>query len=418
MICDQRNHSQPGVAVAMIGSRRHFAVPALLDRSGLLSHFYTDFCPQKGLLRWSTPLLKPLGRNSAFKRMAGRRCEVELAKTTVFNWFGLVYWWKLRRARSTAQTEAIFLWAGETFSDLVRTHLHPAHTVYAFNGSAQELFRHCRARHMTCVLDQTRAPHRIYEQVMTVERDLWPGWETHASNTCSEAMAARESAEWGMADLILAGSQYVVDELSASGVPNRKCRVVPYGVDVHRYRRVSQVPKDHHPLHVLFLGSVGLRKGIPYLLQAAAKLSDSIIVRIVGPLNCAKDRVTNMAPHNTTICGPVPRSEVGTHLEWADVLCLPSLCEGSASVTYEALAAGLPVICTHNTGSVVRNGRDGYIIPIRDSEAIADRIETLVHDQKLLRDMSQSARARAEEYSWDRYGERLADAVTNILETV
>ena len=58
--------------------------------------------------------------------------------------------------------------------------------------------------------------------------------------------------------------------------------------------------------------------------------------------------------------------------KWADVFVLPSICEGSAMVTYEALIHGLPIITTYNSGSIVRDGVDGFITSIRDVEAIAE----------------------------------------------
>jgi glycosyltransferase involved in cell wall biosynthesis len=76
----------------------------------------------------------------------------------------------------------------------------------------------------------------------------------------------------------------------------------------------------------------------------------------------------------------VTRQEVRRHYQWADVFVFPSLCEGSAMVTYEALAAGLPVITTPNAGSVVRDGVDGFIVPIRDAEAIAAKLDLLARD--------------------------------------
>ena len=81
----------------------------------------------------------------------------------------------------------------------------------------------------------------------------------------------------------------------------------------------------------------------------------------------------------------VPRSEVIRHYEWADIFLLPSLCEGSATSTYEALTAGLPVVCTPNCGSVVRHGTEGYLVPIRDPGAISDRLEALATDAEACR---------------------------------
>jgi len=83
-------------------------------------------------------------------------------------------------------------------------------------------------------------------------------------------------------------------------------------------------------------------------------------------------------------------------------------------VTYEALTAGLPVITTPNAGSVVRDGVDGFIVPIREAETIADRLEKLARNPGLLRDMSQRASERAEEYTWERWRERLVPVISQI----
>jgi glycosyltransferase involved in cell wall biosynthesis len=81
--------------------------------------------------------------------------------------------------------------------------------------------------------------------------------------------------------------------------------------------------------------------------------------------------------------------------------------EGSATVTYEALAAGLPVICTPNTGSVVRNGVDGFVVPIRDPDAIVDAIEMLSENRSLLETMSSRAKERSGSFDLASYRNRL-----------
>jgi len=103
------------------------------------------------------------------------------------------------------------------------------------------------------------------------------------------------------------------------------------------------------------------------------------------------------------------------HYSWADVFLLPSLCEGSATVCYEALAAGLPVITTPNAGSVVRDGVDGFIVPIRDAEAIAEKLDLLAKDRDLLAAMSANAVARSREFTLAKYSERLVATLTRRL---
>ena len=164
-------------------------------------------------------------------------------------------------------------------------------------------------------------------------------------------------------------------------------------------------------LRILFCGAVGLRKGVPYLLQAANRLrSLNFEFRLAGPVNIAGAALRDLQSA-AEVLGGLPRSEVRKHYEWADVFVLPSLCEGSATVCYEALASGLPVITTPNAGSVVRDSIDGFIVPIRDADAIAERLERIATEPGLLGKMSEQARGRAAEFTVAKYGERLISTI-------
>ena len=96
------------------------------------------------------------------------------------------------------------------------------------------------------------------------------------------------------------------------------------------------------------------------------------------------------------------------------MLVLPSLAEGSAGATYEALAAGVPVVTTPAAGSVVRDGIEGRIVPERDPVALADAIAEIVEDRDKRARMSVAARERARDYTWERYGERLVGALRSV----
>jgi glycosyltransferase involved in cell wall biosynthesis len=99
----------------------------------------------------------------------------------------------------------------------------------------------------------------------------------------------------------------------------------------------------------------------------------------------------------------------------ADVFVFPSIEEGSALVTYEALAYGLPVVTTFNAGSVVEEGEEGFIVPIRDPNALAERLEVLFKDESLRKKMSEKASAKAKVYTWERYGDNLARFYEEVL---
>jgi glycosyltransferase involved in cell wall biosynthesis len=110
-------------------------------------------------------------------------------------------------------------------------------------------------------------------------------------------------------------------------------------------------------------------------------------------------------------------SEILEVMQEADVLVLPSLAEGCALVVLEALACGLPVIVTPNTGSLefVRDGYEGFVVPTCNSEAIAERLNRLCRDRDLLASMSQYARQTAIEKSWEVYRNEWAEAVRGAI---
>ncbi len=226
-------------------------------------------------------------------------------------------------------------------------------------------------------------------------------------------MSDRERAERSIADLVICGSEYVKETLSIVGEDVSRCRVVPYGysampVSVSRQGREGK-------LNVLFAGTLCLRKGIQYFEQLASDrgLRERMSFRAVGPSlisGWAENKVRAVIDWR----GPVSRSEMMRHYEWADVLVLPTISEGSANVCYEALHAGLPIITTTNAGSVVRNGVEGFVIPIADAEQLSSRLLALAQQAELRETMGRAAVSRAIEFTWDQYSRRLLEVLRNL----
>jgi glycosyltransferase involved in cell wall biosynthesis len=110
-------------------------------------------------------------------------------------------------------------------------------------------------------------------------------------------------------------------------------------------------------------------------------------------------------PANVTITTNAP--DVVPHYQAADVFLFPSLVDGFGLVVPQAMACGLPVICTENTGAkdIVTAGHDGWVVNTRDVDAMVAHLETLDRDRDLLEQMSTNARATAETYTWDRFYE-------------
>jgi glycosyltransferase involved in cell wall biosynthesis len=160
--------------------------------------------------------------------------------------------------------------------------------------------------------------------------------------------------------------------------------------------------------------TANLRKGIHYLAMAAQELSrrgKSYEFRVLG--EASRSVRQKRVCQTLTFVGRIPRDQLSAEFQQADLLVLPSIAEGSAAVTYEALGAGVPVITTRAAGSIVRDGVEGLIVAERDPLGLAEAIERIVECRKIREEMSIYARRRAAEYTWERYGTRLIHALSS-----
>src|SRR5439155_1566699 len=114
-------------------------------------------------------------------------------------------------------------------------------------------------------------------------------------------------------------------------------------------------------------------KGVAYAAETARVLDGIVEFRWVGPIRLLSN-AQNQVRSYLQLIGAVPRNLIQPHFDWADVFFLPSVCEGSATVTYEALMSGLPVVTTPNSGSVVIDGINGFIVAASDTQAMVERI--------------------------------------------
>jgi glycosyltransferase involved in cell wall biosynthesis len=389
----------------------HYAIPRMLNEAGMLAHFYTDICANVGWPRLAG-LIPERHRPLSLRRLLGRIPEgIPSDRITTFPGFALQYWQRERRSRSVAEANEVYLWAGQRFCKLVASHgFEDATGVYVFESAGLEILQLAKRLGLKTVTEQSIAPREMTFRILADEYDSFPGWQAPMPNT--EAIAVligREREEWALSDVILCGSEFVARGVGECGGPQTRCAIVPYGVDS---RFASDAPRLRRGarLRVLTVGEVGLRKGSQYVFEAAKKLGSSAEFRMVGQILLREEVVRTLSEH-LQLCGPIPRAEMQKQYEWADVFLLPSLCEGSATVVYEALSAGLPVICSFNTGSVVCDGVEGYIVPIRNSDAIVEKLLHLANHPSVLSEMSANAIVRSKQFSLAAYRDRLLAAI-------
>jgi len=213
-----------------------------------------------------------------------------------------------------------------------------------------------------------------------------------------------------LVDYFISPSSFTTERLIAWGIDTGKIIEIPFGVDSETYR--PSLEKKELPLRFCFSGGVSVRKGVDSLLRVWKRLDlPNAELHLYGRVR--DDVKTELVGTKNTIChGHVPLAQ---ELPKNHVYVFPSTLEGSAKSVYEALACGLPVVTTPDSGSIVRNGIDGFIIPKGDDDALADAMLRLYHDAALRLEYAQKARERAEEFTWDRYANSIWSAYSRIL---
>jgi hypothetical protein len=304
---------------------------------------------------------------------------------------------------------------GEWFATRVRNHLETRKLdaevdgFFGFNTNCLETLELLRDRKISTIVDQVD-PGVMEEEMIIEESERWPGW-AKLPGRMSKSYWDRIRAEWEICDLVLVNSEWSLEALVQQGVPREKIIVVPLAIDLAKGHVMQMVRADGN-LKVLWLGSVILRKGIQYLVEAARRLQgQNIEFLLAGPLGVSQTAV-RLFPPNMKLLGRVTRDQLGEIYRQAQVFVLPTISDGFAITQLEAMAHGLPVVTTPNCGRVVTDGVDGYIVPARNSEALADALARLNDDRWLLRTMSHNAMLKIQKYDLPSNAQMIQDLVT------
>jgi glycosyltransferase involved in cell wall biosynthesis len=273
--------------------------------------------------------------------------------------------------------------------------------VNAWCSTALRTIRAAHRRGIPAVLEVASVHIQEQEALMRAEYARY-GWDIDRA-VITPGVVARTVREYHEADAIIATSSFVKRTLVERGVDAAKVTVVPYGFE----RAPMPARQPHDTPRVLFVGGCSLRKGIPYLVEAFRRIEAPATLRLVGRRNDALFERIGGLPANVVAVGPKSGTGLAAEYASADVFVLPSVEDGYGLVTNEAMSAGLPVIVSDHAGSaeVVRDGDNGFVVPARDADALADRLNKLLRDAQLRARMGAAARATAESRSWETYGD-------------
>ena len=386
-----------------LGARRSYAVPSILEKAGLLETFYTDLCGNAGLLGTLLGTLPQFVIQGQLKNLYGRQLPQNLIhKTVTFPYLTLQYEMEKKLSQSGEdKLRTLGSFANRIGNSIISRGFGDATHYFSMFGEYTPALRYAKKQGLTTVTEIFILLNAHYQ--VEKERLKYPELENPPDQTF-----LKEAFDWlqevcDLSDWLIAPSEAVKQDLIDHWrVKSERCVVIPYGVNE------SWLEIKNEPIkgRILMVGSANLRKGIHILGEAANQLiSHDYQFMVAGDVS---DIVKNSPITKfLNFLGRIPRIETAKQYQQADVFVLPSIAEGSAEVTYEALASGIPVITTKAAGSVVRDGIDGFIVPEGNADALADKIQLLVEDRTLRNQMAVSAKERAKDFTWDKYGQRL-----------
>jgi glycosyltransferase involved in cell wall biosynthesis len=300
----------------------------------------------------------------------------------------------------------------ELFDKLAAANLHYSDLVVAWSSFGLQTLRKAKSQRATTVVERGSS-HIVYQNNIIREEHAECGLKFPGINPY---IMEKELQEYDEADYIAVPSLFVKRTFLEQDIPENKLLHVPYGVHINEF---PLIPKKDNNFRVIYAGALSIRKGIVYLLQAFSELNlpNSELLLIGGIENNVKP-ILNKYQGNFQWIGHVPQKELFEYYANGSVFVIMSVEEGLAMVQPQAMAAGLPVICTTNTGGedLLREGIDGFVIPIRDVEALKDKLLYLYENPEICRAMGESAHERIKHgYSWDDYGARIIENYERIV---
>ena len=304
-------------------------------------------------------------------------------------------------------------WNAIAFDHYTRRAIPQCDAFIAISGAGLLTGQRVQRRGGKFICDRGSTHQRFQQEVIREEYQRWdlplPELKPH--------VLEREERIYSVADAITVPSSVARRSFLRMGVPADKVHVIPYGVRLDKFLRTTPPPSDR--FEVLFAGQVGVRKGVPDLLEAFARVRHprkrlTLVGTVLGHI---RPLLRRLPLQNVEITGPLPQHELIERMGRSHVLVLPSIEEGLALVQAQAMACQCPVIATAATGAedLFTDGVEGFILPERAGDAdlestvdgLADRMQQLADYPALQQQFAAAALARVRLLGgWDAYGGR------------
>ncbi|OLB45204.1 MAG: hypothetical protein AUI00_00050 [Verrucomicrobia bacterium 13_2_20CM_2_54_15] len=287
--------------------------------------------------------------------------------------------------------------------------------VYAYEDCAIATFAAAERRRIPRVYDLPIGYWRVGQHIFAEESEREPEWTpTLTGARDSHEKLVRKDEELRLATRVVVASTFTKSTL-AQAPHQRPVKVIPYGAPP---AATNEIAKGGARLKILFTGSLGQRKGLSYALRAVELFGErNCELTLLGRKAAEGCRPLDQAVRDHRWLPSLSHERVLLEMRQHDVLIFPSLFEGFGLAITEAMSQGIPVITTAHTAGpdIIDDGVDGFIVPIRSAEAIAEKLELLARDRERLRAMKISAREKAQIHPWENYRRALVTMAQEVM---
>jgi len=294
-----------------------------------------------------------------------------------------------------------------TFGDYVARNLPDCDLYVGLSGSGLPAGKKAHKRGAKYVCDRGSSHIRAQDDLLREEHAIWdvPYLSIDARTI------AREESEYEEADCITVPSNFVYRTFIEQGIPTSKLRLLPYGVNLLRFKQVDK--PDPQRFDILFVGGMSLRKGVQYLVQAYKNINHPAkSLTFVGAPSASLIKALvsrGLWPEDAILLGMWPQTELKKIMSKSHVLVLPSIEDGFGMVMAQAMACGCPFVASNHTGAedLITDGLEGCIVPVRNVDVLADKLQQLADQPKLRDEMGEKALQKIQSIAgWGDYGDK------------
>lgn len=405
-----KQHSyQTAIAVEHMGCDLLYCT-TVYDKPGSITHFIKNFLKGADKAKANTRSCNQIPNNKVHQRL---------------EFYGLYQLLAMRLLKSKATMDRINDTLNDSFGKSIAklAKRNNADLVISYDNNSLMLFKNLM---LTCpqvirVLDVSAANRIFMREIYKRDCQIQPDFAGKLKNECpiidSNEKIKRIQDEICCSQYFLVGSSFVRRSLEFSGVRPEQIFVCPYGVDTNKFKRKElRVRLPNEPIRFVFVGGTKELKGLAYMLEAFQMVDHEKATFTIVGVDDLDDWLKKKYAKDVVFTGTVLHNDMPTLLQNYDVMVFPSLGEGFALSIVEAMACGLPVIASCNTGvnDYIRDLYNGFIIPIQDSKSIAEKMQWFMIHHEKIPEMGQNAIETVSQLTWKNYYKSVEYAIEKI----